>query len=139
MKIIPFKAEHLECMDIRKHEEQLLIQYGAKHLEKAMAITGILDGRIVACGGVFPYGNGNSDIWLIPSIYVANSPIFLAKEVRKWLNKIQKDLSLNRMQSFCINDDLHDRWMSFLGFTKEGVMKKYSNGIDFAVWGKTWE
>lgn len=140
-KIIPFKAEHLECMDMRDHEKALVSGNNVmKSVEQgSIAVTGIIDGRIICCGGIVPLNSGSSEIWLIPSIYVSNVTITFCKELRKWLFGVRENLGLNRMQTACINDALHDRWMEFLGFEKEGIMKKYSNGMDFAMWGKIWE
>lgn len=139
-KIIPFKAEHLECMDMRAHEKELVsgnnVMKSVEH--GSIAVTGMIDGRIICCGGIVPLNNGNSEIWLIPSIYVSSVTVTFCRELRKWLFGMRESLGLQRMQTACLNDDLHNRWMKFLGFEKEGVMKKYSNGVDFAMWGKTW-
>lgn len=105
----------------------------------SVACTGIIDGRIICCGGVIPHKTGNSDIWLLPSAYVSSVKLTFVKELRKWLFGVRENLQLNRMQTYCLNDDLHTRWMTFLGFEKEGVMRKYFQGQDYAIWGRTWE
>lgn len=128
-------------MDIREHERALLSmgEYVQELHRKSIAVTGIVDGRIICCGGIVPYANGNSDIWLIPSIHVDKVKFNFVRELRGWLFGMRESLALNRMQSFCIEDELHTRWMRFLGFEKEGVMRKYNNGLDYGVWGKIWE
>ena len=140
-RIIPFKVEHLECMDIREHEREMLemTDYLKSLQERSIACTGIVDGRIMCCGGVAPYRNGNSDVWLIPSVHLNTAKFTFTRELRKWLFQVREDLSLTRMQTFSIEDDLHNRWMRFLGFTKEGVMRKYNKGMDYGVWGRIWE
>jgi hypothetical protein len=52
VKIIPFKKEHAECMDIREHEKFLISEDLLENLEKGIAFTGIIDGRIISCGGI---------------------------------------------------------------------------------------
>ena len=138
-KIIPFKQSHLECMDMREHEQKLIKDKDLTMLESAIAFTGMVDGRIICCGGVVPLNNGSAEIWLIPSVYVSHVTMTFARELRKTLFSVREDLGVTRLQTACINDDLHDRWMTFLGFQKEGVMRKYHNGEDYSMWGRVWE
>jgi hypothetical protein len=140
VKIIPFKKEHLECMDIRPHEQALVqdIEAMAQLEKNSVACTGLYKGVLICSGGVTPFGNGNADIWLIPSVHVANVTFVFARHLRRWVFGVRKDLALSRMQSACIDDDLHNNWMSFLGFEKEGVMKKYHGGVTYNMWGQIW-
>jgi hypothetical protein len=128
-------------MDIREHERHLLSLEGyAEGMQaRSIACTGIVDGRIVCCGGVIPYQNGNADIWLIPSVYVSTVKMTFTKELKKWLFGVRDDLCLNRMQSYCLDDELHNRWMRFLGFEREGLARKYHQGKDYALFGRIWE
>ena len=136
-KLIKFKKEHLDCMDIRSHEQVLLSQ--TEHLtalEGGLARTGIVDGRVIACGGVLPFMSGLADVWLIPSVYVVDYKYSFCRELRTFFEDVQRDLCLHRMQSVCINDDLHHNFMTFFGFEKEGVMKKYYNNEDYVMYGR---
>lgn len=127
-------------MDIRDHERSLLVGNSLQNVQdNSIAITGMHNGRIICCGGVIPMNNGNAEIWLLPSIWVSSVRFTFVKELRKWLFGVRQDLALNRMQTTCLSDDLHNRWMSFLGFEKEGVMRKYHNGVDYSIWGRVWE
>lgn len=140
VRLVKFKKEHLEVMDIRDHEQNVINVFGhAEMLEQSVAITGVVDGRVLCCGGVLPFGMGNSDIWLIPSIYVPQYKKTFCVELKKWLFQVREDLALNRMQTECIDDDLHTSWMESLGFTHEGTRRKYFNGLDYKSWGRTWE
>lgn len=140
MKLIKFKKEHLECMDIRDHEKHFLeIQGIVEYLVNSIAVTAILDGRVVCCGGVSPFAMGNAEIWLLPSIYLPEYKKTLCRAIKTWLLEIRDTLSLRRMQTDCLDDDLHNSWMEFLGFDREGTRKKYFNEKDYGVWGKVWE
>lgn len=127
-------------MDLREHEKDIL-KYGyAKTLEDSVAITGIVDGRIVCCGGVNIMAGGNADIWLIPSLHLPRHAKTFIRGLRDWLWGVRKDFQLTRMQTVCLNDDLHNRWMKYLGFEKEGIMKKFHNNTDYVMYGRTeWE
>lgn len=135
IKIIPFKVEHLECMDMREHERAIIGSEDMKSFE-GLSFTGILDGRIISCGGVIIDNWNNGYVWQVPSVYVKDVKLSYCKYIRKWLDDIAKDFSLNRYETVCLNDDLHNRWMRFLGFEREGVKKSYINGVDYAMFGK---
>lgn len=125
---------------MREHEAGLI--KNTQHLEalesSSVACTGIVDGVVMCCGGVSPFLNGNAEIWLIPSAYVAENPTVFARHLKKWLFAVREDLALTRMQTACLDDDLHNQWMTFLGFEKEGVLRKYHNGIDYNMWSRLW-
>lgn len=137
-RLIPFKKEHLEVMDIRPHELSILSHN--KHLnllESNISVTAFKDGRIIACGGVVPFGNGNAEIWQIPSIYVAENVKEYVIVLRDWLWSVRRDLALTRMQTSCLDDALHNGWMKYLGFLREGTMVKYHDGMNYALYGRT--
>lgn len=137
-RIVEFKKEHLEVMDLRPHEHELIELGGdLSYLENGVNCTGIVDGRVLCCGGVIPMMKGNAEIWLIPSVHVSKSTITFVKELKNWLFTVRESLDLDRMQTICIDDELHNRWMKFLGFEKEGQLKKYCNGKDYVMYGRT--
>lgn len=136
-KIIPFKVDHIDCMDVRDHEKRFNVE-GLKALEGKVSFTGIIDGRIISCGGLVMYSETGAELWQIPSIYVKQYAGQYARHIKKWLAEISADLGLKRMETISLDDPLHNRWMTFLGFEKEGVKKQFLNGADYAVWGKLW-
>jgi hypothetical protein len=135
-RIIPFRKEHLACMEIREHESHLISDETLEGLEHSVAITGIVDGRIISCGGIIPYHHGNAEIWQIPSIYVQSVTLEYARFVRKWIEEQQRLFCLHRMETLCLDDELHNRWMRFLGFQKEGTKRKWVNDMDYCLWGR---
>jgi hypothetical protein len=137
-KIINFKVEHLDCMDMRSHEEQFN-KDNFKPLEGELSFTGIIDGRIISCGGLKMYSQTGAEIWQIPSVYVGQYVLVYARYIKRWLNDSVQALGLNRVETVSIDDDLHNRWMLFLGFKKEGVKRKFLFNKDYAVWGRVWE
>ena len=43
----------------------------------------------------------------------------------------------HRIQIQAMDDDLHNRWLKFLGFELEGVFKKYdAQGNDYKMWAR---
>jgi hypothetical protein len=137
---IPFKKEHLEVMTLRPHEERLLRDSKTLgSLVNSYAVTGILDGRVVCCGGILPFGGGNAEIWLIPSVYLKDYTLSFCRELKDWLFQAREDVDLKRLQSTCLDDELHSKWMTFLGFKDEGLRKCYYDGVDYRSWGRVWE
>lgn len=139
--LIPFKKEHFEVMDMRPHE-RLLIELsgdGGAGLEQSVcAKTGIIDGRVIACGGAIINIYGAADIWLIPSVYVSQHKLRFLKTVLQWLDEIRTTYNVTRMQTVALDDDLHNEYMRFIGFEKEGKMRQYALGHDFNMWGRVW-
>ena len=135
MKIIPFKKEHLECMDMRDHEKDF-VDIEDMSVFEGCAITGILDGRIISCGGMLIEKYGCAYVWQVPSIYVSSVQKSYCRVVKEWLDSKIEEYMIHRLESVCLNDDLHNRWMLFLGFEKEGIKKSYYNGQDFAMFGR---
>lgn len=140
--LIPFKKEHLEVMEIRQHERDLLAlsEHFPTILENSTsAITGMINGRIICCGGLSITIFGSAEIWLIPSMFVIDHKIEFLKGVNEWLETMREKYNIKRMQTVAVDDKLHNNYMLFLGFEKEGVMRQYALGKDYCAWGKLWE
>lgn len=139
-RVVPFKKEHVDLMNVRPHETTLLSDEALVKLEQgSIAITGVIDGRVISCGGVIPLYNGVAELWQIPSVYVSEITMRYARYIRRWLEGIREEFLLHRMETLCLDDDLHNRWMRFLGFEREGVKRKFINGNDYVMWGRVWE
>jgi len=128
-------------MDLRDHEKSLVVDFErVKALEAAsIAVTGLDKGVVVACGGITPFLSGNAEIWLIPSIYFKEHAHTAVPEIMRWLFEVRENLQLNRMETSCIDDDLHTRFMEALGFECEGLKRKFYMGIDYKMWGRVWD
>lgn len=140
-KLIPFKKEHLDIMAVRDHERSIYLRVPdmVSNLENTIAMTGVVDGRVVCSFGVAPYYGTLADVWMIPSIYMEEYAARVARGAHRFLNGVQSDMGIKRMETCCLIDGLHDRWMAFLGFQEEGIKRQYYNGTDYKMWGKVWE
>ncbi len=107
-------------------------------LEAGDSYTLLHEGIVLLCGGVMPYKNGNAEIWLLPSVHFAKHR-FMGRVVKGEMLAARKRHGLKRMQTVCKDNSVLERWMSFLGFEKEGVMRKYHHGSDHCMWGRVWE
>lgn len=140
IKKVPFKKQHLDLMMLRDHEDRLFANEGiVAALEGSIAEVAIADGIPVCAYGIAPYLGDMAEVWLIPSVYTKDYAVKLARDTREWLEEMHIDLKIRRMETLCLDDDLHNRWMAFLGFECEGVKRQYYNGVDYKMWGRIWE
>jgi RimJ/RimL family protein N-acetyltransferase len=139
--LIPFRKEHLEIMELGDREAALLsVEGSGEALENSsVAVTGIIDGRVICCGGVVVNRYGAGEVWLLPSKRLKDHKFEACKAIKQWLDGVALEAGLHRLQTHCVDDDFHAAWMTFLGFEKEGVLRQYIKGTDYAIWGKLWE
>jgi len=140
MKVVPFHREHLNLIDARKQEAEGLMPYlNDAFLQVAEGLphnySMVEDGKIITCMGLLPMWDGVYEVWQIPSIYVEDYIKSYCKNVLGLLDSAAEKLDIWRMQTKSPADDLHDRWMKFIGFECEGTLKKYSRfGKDYRMW-----
>ncbi len=138
MKILDFKLEHLNLMSIRDHEKELLETnlFGnrLRLLENEVSHTLVIDDRVIMVGGSIEISEGVYDIWQIPSTYVHNHMVNYSRSIKKWFDGLCNIEGVIRIQSVALNDELHERWMLFLGLEKEGIFRKYCMSKDYAMW-----
>lgn len=140
--LMPFKKEHLEVMTMRTHESDVMAlspNIGDILEQSTVSRTGVINGRIIACGGVSKNIYGSGEVWLIPSIFVSDHKVKFLRTVMDWLDDVCRCYDIKRLQTACIDDELHNNYMLFLGFEKEGTMKKYALGQNYNLWGRLWE
>ncbi len=139
MNTIPAKPDHFDLLEFRAEEAELIDQFGIDKA-KAMLSIGVSntlthDGRILAIVGAYTLWSGVLEVWVVPSHYVTQYPFVYLKYVKKYVQTLLNGYQPHRMQTQSLNNALHDRWMDFLGFTKEGIMKQFgADKQDYALW-----
>ena len=142
---VPFNVSHLQLMYLRQEELESIM-----NLEDAQARfeslthlsidakTFMYDGRVIFCAGFFEQWPGVIECWMMPSIHVKSASIGFCRILRGYVNDIIKEFGCHRFQTNSPDDELHARFMKFLGLKKEGVMKKYThNQKDYCVYART--
>lgn len=133
--VIPFNVYHLQVMDIRDVEMKSLfgLENGLDLIKKLTegkgeAGTFLYDGRVVFCAGFKEIWVGVMEGWIIPSVWIKSMPprLFI-RCIKQYVEATAKAFNVHRFQSPAIDDGLHERFMNFLGFEKEGTMKKYTH------------
>lgn len=142
VKIIPFKTQHVECMDVRDYETSTVfnlsnLETGLKVFEeRRSAGTMVYDGRILGIVGYFELWPGVCELFVLPSKYLNEYPIPFARCIRRTINQ-EIFKSYHRIQIMALDDELHNNWLKFLKFEKEGHLKKYDSlGNNFNMWAR---
>ncbi len=140
-KQIPGKFEHFDLLELRPEEKRMLeadpqgLQKVRLLIEGSHCATLVYNGIILCMFGFYELWPGVIEVWVYPSIYTAENPIPFLKACRRYVNGIVKDLKPHRLQSNSISNELHQRWMTFCGFTKTGIMHKYTaDQVDYDMW-----
>jgi len=104
----------------------------ANNLVNGPAFTGVSKDGIIACGGVLVLWKGVGEAWAITSPLVNLYPLTFAKIIKKKLKWIISEFSLCRVQTVVDKEHIISRkWVEWMGFKEEGLMRKYLGGRDF--------
>ena len=127
-KIIPFQKEHLYkinlLFDMTSSGKESL---GAN--KDVIGYTGMDGDVVLATGGVHPMWEGVGEAWLLVGKEGYNKPKTVARYTDMLFQHIQEEHKLFRIQaSVSVLDLTANRYAQWLGFQKEGIMKK--NGPD---------
>lgn len=147
MRVIPFEFEHTNLIDFRE-DEKFELEKDPVSAEKLKALarfgtggTMIHDGRILGFFGYFEVGINVYEVWAFPSVYVPLYPRIWLKTVKQYIIMVEETHNPQRLQTVSYDDELHRRWMKFLGFTLETPqpMRKYFvDGRDALMWSKVY-
>lgn len=138
-EVVIFKIEHMELMELRRHEKETL-QSQAQRLH-ALAQAGtcgtlVYDGRILGVMGYMELFPEVFEVFIIPTIWVQKYRIAFVKTIRNYLDILSNTHPVKRIQTSSLADDLHSRWMSFCGFSLEtpNGMKNFIQGMTYNLW-----
>lgn len=95
------------------------------------------NGKIITIVGLVELWKGVAEIWQIPSKHITDVKFEYCKTIRYLINTILKGDDYHRLQASCVDDDLHNRWLKFLDFEKEGTLRQYGpTKKDYAIYGR---
>jgi len=141
MGLIPFKIEHLANMDFKESVKSIA---SVEVLKEAMCklvgddtsatMVSEKDGTILGVLGAVNVMPSVCEVFILATKQQGDHPIEFAKSVKKKLYELKT--KYRRIQAIASDDKFHTRWLSWLGFEREGVMKKYGvNGENLVMWG----
>jgi hypothetical protein len=130
MRIIPFESHHVEMMELREPDRLSLAGMQDRKIkvdkDSGEAWTGMVDEGVVACGGIIFLWPGVGWAWLLTGTLIRTNAISFHKAAIEKLKEMEDKYNLHRIQCSVNADYVASRkWLEKLGFTKEGLMKKY--------------
>lgn len=141
MKLIQTRPDHFDLLELRPHEADTmacdpLSGLAAKQLiENSICSTMLYKGQILCLLGFYQLWPGVINVWIFPSIYAAQHPMVFLRAAKKYTKAILDDFPCHRLQSLAVADELHNAWMTFLGFKKEGLLEKYTpDMVSYEQW-----
>ncbi len=131
-------------MDIRDEELNGVMtlldvekRFDALGKQSLSASTFTYNGKLLFSAGYFELWPGVLECWMIPSIHVKSAMFTFCKLLRGYVRAIIEQEECHRFQTTTPNDELHHRWMTFLGMEKEGTLRKYThNGQDYCMYSR---
>jgi len=130
--IVPFKKEHLNMINLvfemTEAGKQSLAGY-----DDVIGYTGMEDDTVLATGGVHRMWNGVGEAWLLVGAEGYAKPKTVAKYTDYIFQHIQEEHQMFRIQaSVSVADNRANRYAQWLGFEKEGIMRRYGpDGTDY--------
>ncbi len=147
IRAIDYKLEHLFDMHINfdkypicKNRIVLLSTVLSNGITKTIISNG---GEVLAIISVLIMHTGTATVSIIPSekAHKDKKVSFIRGilSLRDELENIVRENNLRRIETASVDDEEHNRWMEYLGFSAEGIKQMYGiNGEDFIMWAKLW-
>ncbi|MCS3423443.1 hypothetical protein M2403_002044 [Rahnella sp. BIGb0603] len=122
MKIIPYEPRHLLEIEPQKSQESLeRTQERAEQLATYQSFTGVIDGRVVAIGGLVELNPIRAYLYLIVTGDIPHQWTQLYRSARRLINAGLTDyIRLETLSAF----PEADRWLELIGFKYEGTMRR---------------
>jgi hypothetical protein len=140
--VVPFELSHLKLMDIWAEDAKDLCQsesfsdsmtYAA---EGKLALTVLYKKVVLGVLGYYPIWEGTYKVWMLPSKHLSTYGLVYAKVIKRNLNHFMLiTRGWHRLQTESLSNSETDRLHQWLGFTEEGVLRRYSPlGKDYKMW-----
>lgn len=129
MQVIPFHPDHLYALIPETPERAGWEVAPAAHihaLDNGHAVTGLIDGKPVACGGLVLLWPGVAEGWLATTPAAVAHPTWLVRSIIRFIRAKIAELQIRRLQAHV--DASFTRawmWLERLGLQRESEMLRY--------------
>ncbi len=138
-EMMPFKADDINEINPQPANISMANMLSREHWlrieQQRFSYTMRVEGRVVACTGVFEYWPGRGEVWAILDKDCKEEFLYIHKAAKRFfevcpVNRIEATVELGFPEGH--------RWMRLLGFELEApVLKKYfPNGSDCSLYAK---
>jgi RimJ/RimL family protein N-acetyltransferase len=128
VEIVPFEAKHLRYLSLQSAQsyassELSKPEYGQQLEQMGDSFTGIHNGQVIGCAGIWRIWENRAHIWALLSPdagrhFVAIHRAVVAKLATLEDRRIEAAVDVGFVEAH--------RWIEMLGFTYEGTMKAYT-------------
>ena len=123
--IRPFKIDDVK--NLREYDQKLLKIAGFSD-DNSPSYSGFVDDEYAFSAGIVE-SLGVGTVWVITTPLVEKYPLWFTKAVRNMLNAGKDLYKLQRVQATVLKENKKAvKWIEFLGFQREGLMRKYVGG-----------
>lgn len=125
---IPFKAWHIKLFKEGQHYNRSILdpETRATLYRHVNGATILIDGEIAGIMGIAPLWHGVGEVTMIPSELFYKNIKSCVKLIRESLSVGLEAYGLHRIQATTLEScPKHGRFLAFLGFELEGVLKGY--------------
>ena len=139
MNILPFRPEHVRAIQLQPTQAATISHIAFEYLQGLATLgpsaTAELDGRIIACAGIAQIGFGMGTLWAFLATDSGRHFVRLDRCVRRMIDLPK----LRRIEASAdVTFAPACRWLEILGFSSEGLMRKYGpNGEDCMRYART--
>jgi hypothetical protein len=138
--LAPFIPEHLDRMDVKDGDAYTVVQnYDvADTLSRIGAKTILTNNQGIVLGimGAVPLVPGVCEVFILASKQQVEHPVAFARCAHREISLLCS--KYRRIEAKTANDEFHRRWITWLGFEQEGILKRYGmNGEDMVLWSLT--
>ncbi len=135
--LAPFSYTDLDRMEIKDGDASAVAAFPdvADTLARLGAKTIFTDDKSAILGviGCTPTVPGVAEVFVLASKQQTRHPIAFARCVHEELSQLCS--KYRRIQAVTDNDEFHRRWITWLGFTEEGILRSYGlRGQDMVMW-----
>ncbi len=121
----PFKIDDVK--NLRPHDQKLLKIAGFAD-DNSPSYSGFVDDEYAFSAGIVE-SLGVGTVWVLTTPLVEKYPLWFSKAVRNMLNAGTDLYKLQRVQATVLKENKKAvKWIEFLGFEREGLMRKYVGG-----------
>ena len=146
VEIVPFKSDHAKkilelgmnepALELKPEHHQYIVNFGTI----GMSFTGTVNNVPIAAGGVHHLWDNVAEGWVIGSKLIWKYPITFGRAIKIRTDYLATNNNIKRIQTAVKSDcSKAIRFAEWLGFKREGLMKKYGpDGSDYYLYAKVY-
>ena len=137
IRLIEFRPEHAEELFDNNStpatgDSKFMVREWLERMARPDRAFSMIDsGHLIVAGGIYPVWDGLGEAWMIPSDKIEEYKLSIVRHLRRHIDKIVDEDGLRRLQAAVRSDfPAAHRFIEFLGFRREGLMRSYGPGGD---------